>query len=312
MIKKLSAACRSAWSWVSASVVAGWSASRAWFERTPGRKRVGVLGAVVAVLAVVGFLVAETAAGAVLQTRSQHMLANQFAETLARAAGAAGAGDLSPLPVDPPTVGEAVAIIKIPTIGLEQVVVEGQDTASLQHGPGHVPGTSLPGQPGNAAVVGRRTTFGAPFRNLNQLSQGDDVTVTTVEGTATYKVTSVGWRSKGMFEPSKESTLTLVTSGPRLLAIQDLVARAQLVGQPLPPTPQNPRTYESPRSGETGMWAQVLVWFVVIAMVSAAAFFVARRRWVPNSVVWLLCTPVVLASLLLAVRALDTFLPATL
>ena len=147
----------------------------------------GVLGAVVAVLAVVGFLVAETAAGAVLQTRSQHTLANQFAETLARAAGAAGAGDLSPLPVDPPTVGEAVAIIKIPTIGLEQVVVEGQDTASLQHGPGHVPGTSLPGQPGNAAVVGRRTTFGAPFRNLNQLSQGDDVTVTTVEGTATYQ-----------------------------------------------------------------------------------------------------------------------------
>ena len=122
----------------------------------------------------------------------------------------------------------------------------------------------------------------------------------------------MGWRSKGMFEPSKDSTLTLVTSGPRLLATQDLVARAQLVGQPLPPTPQNPRTYESPRSGETGMWAQVLVWFVVIAMVSAAAFFVARRRWVPNSVVWLLCTPVVLASLLLAVRALDTFLPATL
>mgnify|MGYP006053860787 FL=1 len=312
MIKKLSSFASRAVTWVQESIRALVAALRRWFENTPTRKRLSVLGAAVAVAAVVGFLVAETAVGAILQTRSQTMLANEFAGTLSKAAGASGSSDLSPLPVDPPKTGEAVAIIKIPSIGLEQVVVEGQDTESLQHGPGHVPGTSLPGQPGNAAVVGRRTTFGAPFRNLSALTAGEEINVTTVEGSATYKVTDVSWRSKGMFEPAKESTLTLVTSGPRLLATQDLVARAQLVGLPLPPTPQNPRTYESPRSGDTGMWAQVLVWFVVIALVSAAAFYTLRRRWVPPTVVWLLSAPVVLACLLLAVRAIDTFLPATL
>ena len=251
MIKKLSSFVSTAFSWVQESIRALVAALRRWFENTPTRKRLSVLGAAVAVAAVVGFLVAETAVGAILQTRSQTTLANEFAGTLSKAAGASGSSDLSPLPVDPPKTGEAVAIIKIPSIGLEQVVVEGQDTESLQHGPGHVPGTSLPGQPGNAAVVGRRTTFGAPFRNLSALTAGEEINVTTVEGSATYKVTDVSWRSKGMFEPAKESTLTLVTSGPRLLATQDLVARAQLVGLPLPPTPQNPRTYESPRSGDT-------------------------------------------------------------
>ena len=256
MIKKLSSFVLRAVSWVQESIALWWRRCVAGSKNTP-RKRLSVLGAAVAVAAVVGFLVAETAVGAILQTRSQTMLANEFAGTLSKAAGASGSSDLSPLPVDPPKTGEAVAIIKIPSIGLEQVVVEGQDTESLQHGPGHVPGTSLPGQPGNAAVVGRRTTFGAPFRNLSALTAGEEINVTTVEGSATYKVTDVSWRSKGMFEPAKESTLTLVTSGPRLLATQDLVARAQLVGLPLPPTPQNPRTYESPRSGDTGMWAQV-------------------------------------------------------
>lgn len=305
-------AVANAWQWCKARAKSSVANLASWLGRMPTRQRVGAIGAMSAVALVVGLLLAETAVGAILQTRSQQMLAQEFAGTLSRAAGAAGAGDLSPLPVDPPQPGTAVAIIRIPKIGVEQVVVEGQDTATLQHGPGHVPGTSLPGQPGNAAVVGRRTTFGAPFRDLSELTAGDEVNVTTVEGSATYKVTSLGWRPKGMFEPSKESTLTLVTSGPRLLATQDLVARAQLVGLPLPPTPQNPRTYASPRSGDTGMWAQVLVWFVVIGLVAAAAFAVIRRRWVRPVVVWILCAPVVMTCLVLAVRAVDTFFPATL
>ncbi|MEI6624689.1 MAG: class E sortase [Actinomycetes bacterium] len=276
------------------------------------RQRLGLI----AVLAVLGFVlilvVAETALGALLQIRAQQMLGAQFAETLATAAGAAGTPDLSPLPVDPPRVGEPVAVLSIPAIGLQQVVVEGQDTATLQSGPGHVPGTSLPGQPGNASVVGRRTTFGAPFRNLPDLKAGDRIVVTTVEGTATYLVTRVGWRSGDVFKASERSVLNLVTSGPRLLATHDLVVSADLVGRPLPPTPQNPRTYASARAGAITQWAQVLVWIAAIAAVVGAGLLALRRRWLPSAVVWMFAVPLVAASLVLAIRAIDTFLPATL
>ncbi|MEI8083282.1 MAG: class E sortase [Actinomycetes bacterium] len=202
--------------------------------------------------------------------------------------------------------------MRIPSLGLQQVVVEGQDTATLQSGPGHVPGTSLPGQPGHAALVGRRTTFGAPFRDLGSLRNGDRITVTTVEGTATYVVTRVGWKSGDVFKASNQPQLSLVTSGPRLLATRDLVVGATLVGRPLPPTPQNPRTYASARAGSTTLWAQVLVWLALLVVVVGTALTAIKRNWLPPAVVWLFTIPLIAASLVLAVRAIDTFLPATL
>ena len=65
--------------------------------------------------------------------------------------------------------GEAVAVIKIPKIGVEQAVVEGTGVSDLRKGPGHYRNTPLPGQPGNAAVAGHRTTYGAPFNRIDEL-----------------------------------------------------------------------------------------------------------------------------------------------
>ena len=69
-----------------------------------------------------------------------------------------------------PLKGDAIARITIPAIGVSDYVVEGTDTASLRKGPGHYPETPLPGDPGTAAIAGHRTTYGAPFRDIDQSS----------------------------------------------------------------------------------------------------------------------------------------------
>ncbi len=76
------------------------------------------------------------------------------------------------LPTQPPTPGSVVGILAIPSIGLEQAVVEGVGPAQTVSGPGHVPGTAGLGQPGNSAVVGRRSGYGGPFGTLRTSTGG--------------------------------------------------------------------------------------------------------------------------------------------
>ena len=85
------------------------------------------------------------------------------------------------LPVPPP--GGALDHLVIPAIGLSRYVVQGVNEGDLQMGPGHYPGTPLPGQPGNVGIAGHRTTFGAPFFRLNEVSRGDLVLLTDTSGT---------------------------------------------------------------------------------------------------------------------------------
>lgn len=88
----------------------------------------------------------------------------------------------------PPPVGNAVAILKIPRLGVEKAVVQGVSLGLLKRGPGHYPSTPMPGQPGNAAIAGHRTTYGAPFYRLNELNPGDAILVTTHQGRFRYEV----------------------------------------------------------------------------------------------------------------------------
>ena len=71
-----------------------------------------------------------------------------------------------------PPEGSPVGDIRIPAIGLNQVLVEGTNTDDLRQGPGHYIGTPLPGQGGNAAIAGHRTTYGHPFYNLDGVKPG--------------------------------------------------------------------------------------------------------------------------------------------
>src|SRR5207249_8896058 len=79
-------------------------------------------------------------------------------------------------PPPAPSVG-AVANIRIPKIGVDKIVVQGVGEADLRKGPGHYPETPMPGEQGNAAIAGHRTTYGAPFNRLDELAPGDEVLV---------------------------------------------------------------------------------------------------------------------------------------
>jgi len=85
--------------------------------------------------------------------------------------------------------GEAIGRIVAPGMDdLNAVVVQGTDTGSLQKGPGHYPQTPFPGQPGTVAIAGHRTTYLAPFRHIDSMQKGDEVTLEMPYATFTYRV----------------------------------------------------------------------------------------------------------------------------
>jgi sortase A len=87
-----------------------------------------------------------------------------------------------------PLKGDAIARIELPSIGISEYVVEGTDVASLRKGPGHYPETPLPGDPGTTAIAGHRTTYGAPFRRIDQLQRGEPINVDMPDGRFVYRV----------------------------------------------------------------------------------------------------------------------------
>ena len=156
----------------------------------------------------------------------------------------------------PAPVGTAVAIIRIPRIGLDKAVVEGVVVDDLRKGPGHYPSTPLPGQAGNAAIAGHRTTYGAPFGDLGELAEGDEVLVTTRAGEFRYLVDRVRVVSPGQVEvlaPTSEARLTLTTCHPKYSARQRLVVSAVLATPPVstPTTTSTAAPEEVPGATET-------------------------------------------------------------
>jgi sortase A len=87
-----------------------------------------------------------------------------------------------------PLKGDSIARIDIPSIGVNDYVVEGTDVDSLRKGPGHYPETPLPGEPGTTAIAGHRTTYGAPFRKIDQLKGGQRITIDMPDGRFLYRV----------------------------------------------------------------------------------------------------------------------------
>jgi sortase A len=84
--------------------------------------------------------------------------------------------------------GDPHGRIRMRSIGTSRVFVEGTDAAALRTGPGHYPGTPLPGQRGTVAIAGHRTTYGAPFHDLDQLRRGDRIELAMPYGRFEYRV----------------------------------------------------------------------------------------------------------------------------
>jgi sortase A len=131
--------------------------------------------------------------------------------------------------------GREIGLIRIPRIGLDMAFVQGANWWTLQRGPGHYRQTPLPGQGGNVAIAGHRTTFLHPFWSLNRLRPGDLIELQTAAGSFTYRVV---WQkvvppgSWWVAAPTARPSLTLTTCTPRFSAADRLVVRAVQVAGP--------------------------------------------------------------------------------
>lgn len=139
-------------------------------------------------------------------------------------------------PVGPPIAdGEPIARMLIPKINLDWYVVQGVGRDDLKKGPGHFRETPMPGQLGNAAIAGHRTTYGAPFNELDELAPGDLIQVITTAGSFTYAVTGtviVEPSEYGAVIPTVDptvATLVLATCHPERTSKQRMVVQATLV-----------------------------------------------------------------------------------
>jgi sortase A len=151
-------------------------------------RRIAAVGAAWLGVTVVGIGLVIYGLGPMLEQRDQrHLLADyrvDIEQSANEAFGLPGVEEIT----EAPEVGDPVAIVDIPSIRFRQVVVEGVGPQRTRHGPGHVPGTAGPGQPGNSAIVGRQGAFGGPFSEIDHLETGDEILVTTVQGQTVYVV----------------------------------------------------------------------------------------------------------------------------
>jgi sortase A len=167
-------------------------------------------------------------------------------------------GHVSDIPI-----GSGIAIIRIPKFGLgwNRVVVEGTGQDELAEGPGHYPGSALPGEIGNMSIAGHRVSRGSPFLDLDKLNPGDAIVIETKDYWYTYRVlgnpkngsftedTPDGIPGREIVSPSQNEVvapvpdhpgqtptlamLTLTTCHPKFSASQRMILHAELDGKPL-------------------------------------------------------------------------------
>ena len=255
----------------------------------------------------------------ILQAREQSKLQDQFQQAIKAHNGSttttrpatATTGPDNPTLTTPTTTGAQLAVppngdpvarIEIKKLGVDQTVVEGVDVPDLRSGPGHYPITPLPGQEGSTAIAGHRTTYGAPFGDLDQLAPGDEIVITTVDGKRwVYKVDQdspfvVEPTQGDVLQPTPDpnrpghslATLTLTTCNPKFSAAKRLIVQATIVlppGEvPLPATSVDPGTAKATISGlegDSGSRFPALLWAVIAALVGGAWWFLFHRykKW---------------------------------
>ena len=169
-------------------------------------------------------------------------------------------------PIEPAPAGEVTAHIRIPDIGVDWKVVEGVGVPELKKGPGHYPETPLPGQEGNAAIAGHRTTYGAPFNRLDELEPGDEIFVQTIQGQFRYLVQEqliVKPTQVEVLEDKGDDRLTLTACHPKYSARERIVIVAQLGPnqQALPaiPTEGAPKAIDDFEGARGSSWPAILL-----------------------------------------------------
>lgn len=208
--------------------------------------------------------------------------------------------------------GTPIGVLEIPALDLHQALFQGSTSEQTVDGPGLKSDTAFPGASGNAVVVGRRATFGAPFRDLGKLEVGDEITVATGLGKARFTVDVV----RRSDDPASTianaaSRITLVTSDPALTPTRQIVVSAARVGTPYPAaTTPVARDAEAPGQRTWDRAIFVLLWTQLLLVVAWATTRLALRFG--NRSVWIGAVPVVLFVLWNLFEGVAVLLPNTL
>ena len=238
------------------------------------------------------------------EARAQDRLGNEFEAALATTTtttkprpGPSGPTTTAPAP-PPPIEGDPIAQIRIPRIGVTRYVVEGVGVADLKKAPGHYPMTPLPGQVGNVAIAGHRTTYGQPFYRLNELEPGDEIELQTLQGSFTYVVDGkqvVQPSQTEVLDQTEDARLTLTTCEPRYSARRRLIVTAVLRDDPLPASQPAPTSAPSADPGDDEPTGQAVLegaglsgdptarwptfWWGLATAIAALITHLAVRRW---------------------------------
>jgi sortase A len=232
--------------------------------------------------------------GNVSHARDQDLLFHEYRSELAALTAPTGPGA---------EAGDPVALMTIPAIGLDEVVVEGTAAGDLMAGPGHLRTTVIPGQAGQSVVFGRSTTYGAPFRRIDELEPGDEIKIVDGQGEITLSVIGVRHDGDPFAPPLEEGAarLTLVTSeghGPlAALSPGKTVFVDADAGEGFPsPGVVNPEALP-PSEAAMARGTEALPTFclcLLLLTTLVVAIVAARQRW-SLPLVWVVAAPVAVA-----------------
>ncbi len=209
------------------------------------------------------------------EANAQQNLETQFIERLVEVEDTpADTSELRELPSNElPAPGDPIAIIEIESIGVKKTVVEGVTRDVLRSGPGRYPQTSFPGQPGNSAIAGHRTTYGSPFFDLDKVQPGDIIKVTTLQGEFFYEIEGhsngdeeLGYKvvlptqGEVLLDRPGVDSITLTACHPKYSAAERLIVTATLTSKPAPKTEFVTEAVEVPIEDSDEALAESLGW----------------------------------------------------
>jgi LPXTG-site transpeptidase (sortase) family protein len=198
-------------------------------------------------------------------------------------------------------LGTPVAVIRIPRIGVREVVSEGTTAEVLTAGPGHRRDSVLPGQAGTSVLMARRAAYGGPFARIGELRHGDLITVATGQGEHTFRVLET--RRAGERQPPPlvkgQGRLTLMTAdGPAYLPTDVFRVDAALASDTQPAPPAAIRSGALPPSElamgiDQAVLTPLVLWAQLLLVAAVAVVWIRYRvgRWHA----WVIGVPVIAA-----------------
>jgi sortase (surface protein transpeptidase) len=256
----------------------------------------GVGLAALLLLSLVGYLVLVSP---LEQARYQKVLYDGFRPLLGDSTAPVSALTADGEPVRP---GDPVALLRIPSLGVDEVVVFGTTSSQLKRGPGLRRDAAFPGTVGSTVLLGRQSAYGGPFGAVETLAPGSPVLLTTGSGEWRYEVTGLrrAGSAREVVAPGTAVLTLVTTTGPPLLPRAVVYVDARLVGEPGPAVARGaalgslPASEDVMGSDPSGM-PNLLLWCLVILAASLGLTW-AAMRWGPRQA-WVVGVPLLAALL---------------